>query len=229
MLLSHRVVSRLGKRPTALSIDSPTGVTHASRENSASKFQGLEVLSSKTPYEQHPWRSTRWHHRESYALRATSYRCTYKSQEFFFWFMSDAFCKRPISSYQDSYVNFYKEIYKQRWYRKRTTYCISGGVTHEYLKRLYRQTPIWLIDRSRSLRNPEEQDDRKKRDLEQSALAHSRHTHCTPMQLGTTADRSMMFRGTDFEKHAIWQGSIEKPAAKNFVARKVHTIDWNEV
>ncbi len=29
----------------ALSIDSPTGVTHASRGNSASKFQGLEVLS----------------------------------------------------------------------------------------------------------------------------------------------------------------------------------------
>jgi hypothetical protein len=49
--------------------------------------------------------------------------------EFFFWFTSDVFCKNPISSYQDSYVNFYKEIYKQRWYRKRTTYPISGGVT----------------------------------------------------------------------------------------------------
>ncbi len=34
-------------------------------------------------------------------LRATSYRCTYKSQ-IFFWFMSDAFLKRPVSSYWDS-------------------------------------------------------------------------------------------------------------------------------
>jgi hypothetical protein len=30
--------------------------------------------------------------------------------------------------------------------------------------------------------------------------------------------------GTDFEMHANWQGYIEEPAAKDFVARKVHTI-----
>jgi hypothetical protein len=39
----------------------------------------------------------------------------------------------------------------------------------------------------------------------------------------------MMSLGTDFETHAKWQGSIEEPAAKDFVARKVHTIEWNEV
>jgi hypothetical protein len=39
----------------------------------------------------------------------------------------------------------------------------------------------------------------------------------------------MMFLGTDFVKHAIWKGSVEKPAAKDFVAKKVHTIDWNKV
>jgi hypothetical protein len=39
----------------------------------------------------------------------------------------------------------------------------------------------------------------------------------------------MMFLGTDFEKRAKWQKSIEEPAAKDFVARKVHTIKWNEV
>jgi len=49
------------------------------------------------------------------------------------------------------------------------------------------------------------------------------------MQLGTTADRSMTFLGTDFVKHAIWQGSVEEPAAKDFVAGKVPTIEWNEV
>jgi hypothetical protein len=30
----------------------------------------------------------------------------------------------------------------------------------------------------------------------------------------------MMSLGTDFETHAIWQGYIEDPAAKDFVARK---------
>ncbi len=39
----------------------------------------------------------------------------------------------------------------------------------------------------------------------------------------------MMFLGTDFEKHAKWQGSVEEPAAKDFVARKVPTIQWNDV
>ncbi len=45
-LLPCCAASRLSKRPTALSIDSSTGVTLASCENStSSKFQGLEVLS----------------------------------------------------------------------------------------------------------------------------------------------------------------------------------------
>ncbi len=30
--------------------------------------------------------------------------------------------------------------------------------------------------------------------------------------------------GTDFEMHAIWQGYVEDPAAKDSVARKAHTI-----
>jgi hypothetical protein len=34
---------------------------------------------------------------------------------------------------------------------------------------------------------------------------------------------------TDFEKHAKWQGSIEEPTAKYFVARKILTIKLNEV
>ncbi len=35
--------------------------------------------------------------------------------------------------------------------------------------------------------------------------------------------------GTDFKTHAKWQGSVEEPTAKDFVARKVHTIELNEV
>jgi hypothetical protein len=33
---------------------------------------------------------------------------------------------------------------------------------------------------------------------------------------------------TDFETHAIWQGYIEDPAAKDFVARKACTIALRE-
>jgi hypothetical protein len=33
---------------------------------------------------------------------------------------------------------------------------------------------------------------------------------------------------TDFEMHAIWQGYVEDPSAKDFVARKVCTIALSE-
>jgi hypothetical protein len=35
--------------------------------------------------------------------------------------------------------------------------------------------------------------------------------------------------GTDFEMHAIWQGYVEDPIAKDFVARKAWTIVLSEV
>ena len=35
--------------------------------------------------------------------------------------------------------------------------------------------------------------------------------------------------GTDFETHAIWQGYVEEPTAKDFVARKVRTTVFNKV
>jgi hypothetical protein len=41
--------------------------------------------------------------------------------------------------------------------------------------------------------------------------------------------KDMKSLGTDLETHAKWQGSVEEPAAKDFVARKVHTIELNEV
>ncbi len=34
---------------------------------------------------------------------------------------------------------------------------------------------------------------------------------------------------TDFKKHAKWQGSVEEPIAKDFVAREVGTIKLTEV
>jgi hypothetical protein len=39
----------------------------------------------------------------------------------------------------------------------------------------------------------------------------------------------MMSLGTDFEMHAIWQGYIEEPDAKDFVVRKARTIALSKV
>ncbi len=64
-------------------------------------------------------------------------------------------------------------------------------------------------------------------DMEQSAPTHARHTHCTPMQLGTTADRSMTFLWTDFVKHAIWQRVRWEARCKGFCS-KVGLHFWLE-
>ena len=41
--------------------------------------------------------------------------------------------------------------------------------------------------------------------------------------------KDMTSLGTDFETHAIWQGYIQDPAAKDFVARKACTIALSKV
>jgi hypothetical protein len=41
--------------------------------------------------------------------------------------------------------------------------------------------------------------------------------------------RDVTFLGTDFEMHANWQGNVEEPAVKDFVATKAHTIALSKV
>jgi hypothetical protein len=45
---------------------------------------------------------------------------------------------------------------------------------------------------------------------------------------GQQSLENMTSLGTDFEMHAIWQGYIEEPAAKDFIVRKAHTITLSE-
>jgi hypothetical protein len=82
---------------------------------------------------------------------------------------------------------------------------------------------------SNSLRNPKDQDDRKK-----GALSNQpRFTCVTPTVLLDSwvlqPIKDMTSLGTDFKTHANWQGYAEEPAAKDFVARKVRTIELNKV
>ncbi len=205
-------------------------VTHTTLRNAASvELQGKKCCLYKMPYVAAPIGVPRWHHHKFYALRATSYRRTYKSQNSFFGSRVMRFVRDPSCHIETPTWIFMRRSTSKGGTRNGLLIAFLEESRKEYLKRLCKQTPLWLVVMSRSLRNPEEQDDRKKRDVEQSAPNHVCHTHCIPIQLGTTANRSTMFLRTDFEKRAIWQGSIEEPAAKDFVARKVRTIEWNEV
>jgi hypothetical protein len=98
----------------ALSMDSPTGVTHASRGNSASKLQDLEVLSFQDSLRATPTKEYKVALLQTLRPTHDFLQMHLQEPEILFCFTSDAFCKRPVSSYRDSYVYFYKEIYKQR-------------------------------------------------------------------------------------------------------------------
>jgi hypothetical protein len=82
---------------------------------------------------------------------------------------------------------------------------------------------------SKCLRNPEDQDDRKKGTLSNQPQL----MRVTPTAfLGSWVLQpieDVISLGTDFETHAKWQVSAEEPAAKDFVARKVRTIKLNKV
>ena len=82
---------------------------------------------------------------------------------------------------------------------------------------------------SMTLRNPEDQDSCTKRMLSNQPQL----TRVTPTALlGSWVlqpIKDMMSLGTDSETHAKWQGSVEEPAAKDFVANKVRTMELNEV
>ncbi len=149
---------------------------------------------------------------------------------FFIWFTSDEFLKRPVLSYQDSYKKFWQGDLRAKVVPERTNYCVTWGVPRRVPSSV--STSILRSDSlswEKSLRNPEEQEDCKKRMLSNQP----RLTHVTPTALlGSWVLQpieGMTSLGTDFEKRAKWQGSVEEPAAKDFVGRKVHTIEWNKV
>jgi hypothetical protein len=80
-----------------------------------------------------------------------------------------------------------------------------------------------------TLKNPKDQDGQKKGTLSNQP----RLKHVTPTALlGSWVLQpieDMTSLGTDFEMHAYWQGYVEVPAGKDFLARKVCTIALTEV
>jgi hypothetical protein len=77
---------------------------------------------------------------------------------------------------------------------------------------------------STTLKDPEDQDGRKKRMLSDwlQLTGIIPTTLLVSWVLQPIGDMTSL--RTDFEMHANWQGYIQEPAAKDFVARKARTI-----
>ncbi len=100
-----------------------------------------------------------------------------------------SFWRDPFCHIETPTWNFYKEMYKQKWYRKGLLIALLEESHKEYLQVslqvdsalmcCHEQKPQERL-RSRWL---------QERDIEQSAPTHVCHIHCTSRQLGTTANQ----------------------------------------
>ncbi len=130
--------------------------------------------------------SIRWRHRE--ILRPTcDFLQTHLQESEFFWFTSNAFQKRRISSCWDSYVKFLPGGLRAKVIPERTTYCVTWGVPRRVPSSV--SASRLRSDASKSPQEPWRSRWPWERDNEQSGLTNTHHTHCASRQLGTTADQ----------------------------------------
>ncbi len=163
------------------------------------------------------------------ALRATNFGHTYKNQKSFLvheWRISEETClviSRLLCTFST------RRSTSKSGTGKDYLLCQLRIPTKSTFKCLFKHTLLLHVFMSKCLRNPEDQDDRKK-----GTLSHQpQFTRVTPTALLGSwilqQFEDVKSLGTDFKTHAKWQGSIEEPAAMNFVARKVHTMELNEL
>ncbi len=193
------------------------------------EIQGQESLSLRDALRHSTHLSIRWRHHK--ILRPThDFLQAHLQEPDFFWFTSNKFLKRPALSFRDSHVKFLPGGLRVKVVPERTTYCVTWGVLRRVpssvsASRLHSDASSW----AKHLRNPKDQDDRKKGTLS-NQLWLMRVTQTALLGSWVLQPiEGMMSLGTDFETHATWQGSVEEPAAKDFVARKVRTIKLNKV
>ncbi len=164
-----------------------------------------------------------------YAPCMTSYRCTYKSQIFFgsrvthFWRDTSHHFKTPM-------WNFYKEVYKQKWYQKGLHIALLEESREEYLQAsLQADSPLMRRNEQNNSGTS-----KIKMTTRKGCWAirptQARHTHCAFRQVGTTANQRY-----DVPQDWLWDACQmarvhwETHWKMDFVARKVHTIKLNEV
>ncbi len=144
----------------------------ASRRNSASvEIQGQEVLSLWDAQCCSIRVSIRWRHLE--ILRPTrNFLKMHLQEPEFFWFTSDVFLKRPVTSYQDSYVKFLPGGLQVKVVLERTTYHVTWGVPQR-VPSICKQTLLWCIVMSETPQEPWRSRWPWERDIEQSAPTHA--------------------------------------------------------
>jgi hypothetical protein len=138
---------------------------------------------------------------------------------FLFWFTSYVFLERPVSpKYWLLRPFFYEEAKSKSSTKKGLLYTPEESGQKHFKCLVSLDTLLWGDVTSTSLKNPEEF----------TLSDWPWLTHITSMALlcrwGRQSFKDMMSLGTNFETHAIWQGYVEEPAAKDFVARKACTI-----
>ncbi len=156
-----------------------------------------------------------------FALRATNFQCTYKNRKFFLVHEGQVSqeTRHVISRLLHTFST--RRSTSKSGTRKDSLSRYLRNSTKSTFKCLFKHTPLWHVIMSKILRNPEDQDDRKKGTLSNQP----RLTHGTPAALLFSRVlqpiKDVTSLGTNFEMHAKWQGYVEEPAAKDFIARKV--------
>ncbi len=146
----------------------------------------------------------------------------------FSWFTIEEFFKRPVLSYQDSYVIFLWGGLRAKVVPERTTYSVTWGVSQRVPSSV--SSSILCSDAS----SWAEASGTLKIKLTKGTLGNQpQFMRVTPsVLLGSWVlqpIKDVTSLRTNLKTHAKWQGSVEEPAAKDFVVRKVRTIELNEV
>jgi hypothetical protein len=130
----------------------------------------------------------------------TSYRCTYKNQNFFL-------------------------VHKLRVSQETRLVKVLAPMSLFYEEATCKSSTIKGL-----LYAPENPEECKKGTLSnRPQLSHVTSTALLLSHWGQQLLEDMTSLETDFEMHAIWQGYVEDPAAKDFVARKACTIPLSNV
>ncbi len=148
---------------------------------------------------------------------------------FYFWFTSDAFLKRPISSFWDSYVKFLQGGLQVKVVLERTTYYVIWGVpqivpSSVSSSRLSPDASSW----AKSLRNPEDQDDHKKGTLSNQP----RLRHVTPtVLLGSWVlkpIKNMMALGLTSRHMPNGKGTLRNPLQRILLQGRSALSNWTK-
>ncbi len=112
----------------------------------------------------------------------TRVRTIFGSQVMSFW-------RDPSRRIKTPTWNFYKGVYKQKWYRKGLLIALLEESCKEYLQVSLQADSALMHCHEKTPQEPWRSRWLQEKDIERSAPTHVRHTHYASRQLGTTANQ----------------------------------------